>query len=73
MAETVQSVSEELDTSKDPAVSSVTENNPDVEVNAEGKNLKQIKCQRCPSTILVSGTATLVTNEVINIHIHNFI
>lgn len=63
MAETAQTVKEEHNDG-DATVTSVSENNPDVEVNAEGKNLKQIKCQRCPSTILVSGIATLVTNEV---------
>lgn len=69
MADTVQSEKEIQDISKDTAVSSITENNLDVEVNEEGKNLKQIKCQRCPSTILVSGTATLVTNKVYIIYI----
>lgn len=41
------------------------EQTQNVDVTAEGKNVKQIKCQRCPSTILVSETATLVTNEFV--------
>lgn len=63
MADTAQNI-KELEISKANDVNSVPESISDIEVTADGKNLKQIKCQRCPSTILVSGTATLVTNEV---------
>jgi len=64
MADTAENV-KDLDASKDNSSSSITEISPNVEVTSEGKNLHQIKCQRCPSTILVSGTATLVTNEFV--------
>lgn len=63
MADTAENI-KDFDASKDNSSNSNTEISPNVEVTAEGKNLHQIKCQRCPSTILVSGTATLVTNEV---------
>lgn len=64
MADTVQNVPD-VDISKGNIIKSVSGNNSDVEMNEDGKNLRQIKCQRCPSTILVSGTATLVTNEFV--------
>jgi len=63
MAETVQNLVEELNLSEEKEASLEEKLSPAAEITTDGKNLKQIKCQRCPSTILVPGIATLVTHE----------
>ncbi|GFX21405.1 guanine nucleotide exchange factor MSS4 [Trichonephila clavipes] len=62
MAETAQKLVEEL-THSQIKVNETDDIPTTADVTADGKNVKQIKCQRCPSTILVPGIATLVTHE----------
>ncbi|GFQ74030.1 guanine nucleotide exchange factor MSS4 [Trichonephila clavata] len=63
MAETAQKLVEELNHPQNNEVNETDDIPTTADVTADGKNVKQIKCQRCPSTILVPGIATLVTHE----------
>ncbi|XP_015921467.1 guanine nucleotide exchange factor MSS4 [Parasteatoda tepidariorum] len=62
MADRTQN-SAELVSSKEGSKNSDEKSNLENEIIENGKNGKQIKCQRCPSTILIPGTATLVEHE----------
>ncbi|GFT78837.1 guanine nucleotide exchange factor MSS4 [Nephila pilipes] len=63
MAETAQNLVEEINLPQNNEVNNTNDIPTTPDVTADGKNVKQIKCQRCPSTILVPGIATLVTHE----------
>ncbi|GIY23981.1 guanine nucleotide exchange factor MSS4 [Caerostris extrusa] len=63
MADTAQNLVENLILPKDAEVKIVDEIARNADVNTEGKNVKQIKCQMCPSIILVPGIASLVAHE----------
>ncbi|XP_054711396.1 guanine nucleotide exchange factor MSS4-like [Uloborus diversus] len=65
MAETVPNVTEDPVVLKESNSSESSDSIINEDVSVDGKNVKQIKCQRCPSTILVPGTATLVENEFV--------
>ncbi|XP_035234103.1 guanine nucleotide exchange factor MSS4-like [Stegodyphus dumicola] len=65
MAETAQNLTEGLSVSEAVVKKDASEISTDTEITSDGKNVKQIKCQRCPSTILIPGMATLVTSEFV--------
>ncbi|CAL1287400.1 unnamed protein product [Larinioides sclopetarius] len=65
MAEVTPTTVEELNPPKENEGSKTVDIsfNADDNVTTDGKNVKQIKCDICQSTILVPGIATLVTHE----------